>query len=148
MKYRILIILLIATLSFSCGENESLALDFEKEIIKYQKAFPLPIQNDTLYPLYAIKFRKIENDTVFHIVRSYVHSDDQFNQYEIFENKNLKPTVIFDFENLGKKLIKEYPKSKGRKLLKSAPIENLNPYYLYKLENNKINFLKKENYKQ
>ncbi len=148
MKYRILTILIIITLCFSCDEKEVLDLDFKKEIIKYQKAFPLPINNDNLYPFYAIKFRKIETDTVFYIVRAYVHSDDQFNQYEFFENENLKPTVIFDIENLGKKLIKEYPKSKGRKLLKSPPIENLNPYYLYKLKDNKINFLRKENHKQ
>lgn len=144
MKYINLTILIIATLCFSCNESESLDLDFKKEIIKYQRAFPLPIQNDTLYPFYAITFRKIETDTIFYIVRAYVHSDHQFNHYKIFESENFKPTVIFDF-NYGKKLIKKYPKRKGEELLKSGSIENLNPYYLYKLNGNKINFLKGEN---
>lgn len=147
MKYKILTTLLIITLCFSCDEKESLDLEFKKEIIKYQKAFPLPMKNDTLYPFYAIKFRKIETDTVFHIVRAYAQTNDQFNHHKVFENENLKPTVIFDFDNLGKKLIKKYPKRKGRELLKSASIENLNPYYLYKLDDDKINFLKEEKHK-
>ena len=79
MKYKILTTLLIITLCFSCDEKESLDLEFKKEIIKYQKAFPLPMKNDTLYPFYAIKFRKIETDTVFHIVRAYAQTKGSCN---------------------------------------------------------------------
>jgi hypothetical protein len=75
-------------------------------------------------------------------------SSKQYNHYEIFEDEKLKPTVIVDFDNLGKNLIKDYPKRKGKQLWKSGSVKSINPFYLYQFHDNKIIFLKEENYRE
>lgn len=146
MKNKVLILLLFLIVCFSCEKKENLDITFKKEILKYQKAFPLPEKTDSLFPFYIVKFRKKQNDTLFNIYRAQAFSSMQYNEYGIFEDEKLKPTIIIDFDSLGRKLIKDYPERKGERFLKSGPLKSSNPFYLYHLDHNKINFLKTENY--
>lgn len=145
MKYRIITFITLLSVCFSCEEKEYLDLSFKKEILKFQNEFPLTEKTDSVYPFYIINFHKIENDTFCRISRTYTSSKTNYEHYQIFEDDELKPTVIFNFNNLGEKIIKNYPERKGEELLKSAPLKTINPHYVYKLNDGKIKLFKKEN---
>lgn len=146
MKYKSRILIVAIIFCFSCEKKEHLDANFKNEILRYQEKFPLPKKTDTVFPFYALSFRKIKTDTVFYISRYYVRSRVHFESDPIFEDDQLKPTQIFDFDNLAKKLIKEYPESKKHNILKFPRSEHLNPTHLYKMNGSKTIFLKEENY--
>lgn len=146
MKHKNFIIIFLFIFSFSCGERQNLEPNFRNEILKYQKLFPLSDKKDSIFSFYSLKFSKVKNDTIFRISRTEVFSKAHFEHYEVFKDKKMKPTVITDFDNLALKLIKEYPMRKGERLLKTGKSKSINPYYVYKLKEGKIIFLKEENY--
>lgn len=140
MKYKLLILIMTLLFSFSCEKKEYLDLTFRNEILKYQEKFPLPKKSDTVFPFYALSFRKIKNDTIFYISRYYVRSKVHFESNPIFEDEKLKPTQIFDFDNLTKKIVKEYPESKKHNILKFPKPEHVNPAHIYKMNGLKTIF--------
>jgi hypothetical protein len=146
MKHKIITLIILLSVCLSCKEKEHLNLSFKNEILKFQEAYPLPEKTDSIFPFYIVNFHKIKNDTLCRISRVYTFSKKNYDHYEIFEDEKLKPTVIIDFNNLAKNIIKDYPKRKGQKLLKSPNLKTTNPYYVYKLKGKKISLLKKENY--
>jgi len=145
MKYKIYLILFL-TIYFSCTKKENLKPTLRNELLNYQKLFPLPDKSDSLYPFYVVSLRKIKNDTILRISRTQVSNKEHYYHYGIFEDEQLKPTVIFDFDSLNKNLIKYYPKRKGDELLKTGRLESINPYYTYQLKQNEIFFLEEKNY--
>ena len=146
MKCKSLILIVAALFCFSCEKKGIIDMTFKNGIIKYQEKFPLQKKTDSVFPFYALSFRKIKTDTIFYISRYYVRSKAHFNYLIIFEDDQLKPTVIYDFDNLTKKIIKELPERKGDDLLKTPPANHLNPTHLYKMNGSKTIFLKEENY--
>jgi hypothetical protein len=145
MKY-IINLLLFLILCSSCTKKENLGPVLKNTILDYQKLFPLAEESDSIFPFYIVNVRKVKNDTLLTISRGRVSNKKHYNHYQIFEDEQLKPTVIFDFVSLGKKFIEYYPERKGNELLKTPPIEKNNPNYIYELKNNEIFFLKEENY--
>lgn len=145
MNCKRLPIVLLLTFFLSCTKKEHLDPVFKSELLNYQKLFPLPEKSDSLYPFYIVRFHKKENDTLFHIVRAQVLTLEHYEHCKVFEDKNLKPTVIFDFDSLGKKIIYDYPERLGEELLKTGPIDGSKPYYLYELKNNEIIYLGEKN---
>lgn len=146
MKYKSLILVITTLFYFSCEKKEYLEENFRNEILKFQEKFPLQKKSDSVFPYYALSFRKIKNDTIFYISRYYDRSQVHFESDPIFEDEKLKPTKIFDFDNLTKKLIKEFPESKKHNILKFPRSEHVNPTHLYKMNGLKIILLKEENY--
>ena len=146
MKYKSLILIIATLFCFSCEKKEYLEANFRNEILKFQEKFPLQKKSDTVFPYYLLSFRKIHNDTILRISRGYVRSQVHFDSNPIFEDEILKPTVISDFDNLSKNLIKEFPESKKHDILKFPRAVHINPNHLYKMNGLKIILLKEENY--
>ena len=145
MKYLILIISII--FCFSCDKKKnSLDSELRNKILEYQNQFPLSSKSNSTFPFYAIVFRKKHTDTLFYIGRSEASSKEQYNQYDVFEDEKLKPSIIFDFNSLSKKIIKVYPNKNHTHLLKSPVLKNSNPINWYQIRNGKIYFLEKNNY--
>lgn len=146
MKYKLLLVIIGIIFFFSCEKKEYLEVNFKNEIIKYQVKFPLQKKSDTVFPFYALSFRRIKNDTIFYISRYYVRSKEHFDNLEIFEDEKLKPTEINDFDSLTLNIVKEFPESKRNDLLKAPRAVHVNPTHLYKMNGLKIILLKEENY--
>jgi hypothetical protein len=146
MKYKFLKIITFLLFCFSCKEKEYLEANFRNEILKFQDKFPLQKKEDSVFPFYALSFRKIKNDTIFYISRYYVGSKVHFESNPIFEDEKLKPTQIFDFDNLTKRIVREYPESKKHTILKFPRAKHVNPTHTYKMNGSKTVFIKEENY--
>lgn len=146
MKCKSLILIVATLFCFSCEKKGIIDVTFKNEILKFQEKFPLQKKTDSVFPFYALSFRKIKNDTIFYISRYYVNSKEHFDSLEIFADEQLKPTEINDFDNLTHNVVKQFPEIKKHDILKFPRAAHVNPNHLYKLNGLKIILLKEENY--
>ena len=137
-------LLSILTLFLTSCAQENLNKEFRTVVLNFQKSFRLKNGNDSIVPYYSIKFRKSDGDTLFTISRAHVYSQVELNNKRVFQDRDLEPTVIYDFDKLGEKLVYDYPKQKEDNLIKSVPATLIPPFYMYKIKDGKIEFMKME----
>jgi hypothetical protein len=131
-------------------ENKSLDNELKKVIIDYQKTYPIPIKNERLIKniyIYLVNFIKSEKDTVIKITRTSSGLDSIISSKSgdgsIYEDKELKPTLISDNDKLGSKFILKRNIKIDKKYYNNSGIfnEGFTPIHTYKINSKNIKLI-------
>jgi hypothetical protein len=136
---------------FACENKENLDIKFRNLIIDYQKQYPIPTGKqrkvEPIY-LYSVKFKKKLNDTIIEITRISSGIDSVISKRSgdgaIYEDKELKPTLIMDNDKLGNRFILKKINKIDKKYYNRSDIfdEGFTPIYTYKVRNKNIQLIK------
>jgi hypothetical protein len=142
-------VFLIVFVFFGCKRNEDLAEDFRNVIIDYQKQYPIREKSEKIKKIfiYSVYFEMSHMDTLLKITRTSSGIDDiifkKSGGYGIYEDDVLKPTLLFDSENLGNKFILKKIRKIDKKYYNQSPVfdEGFTPIHIYKIHQNHIKFI-------
>ncbi|MFH6990742.1 hypothetical protein ACHRVW_23660 [Flavobacterium collinsii] len=143
-----IIIILLAFGLFSCNKEKPFSTSLNQALKNYQKEYPIPQQTSKkrIY-IYSIHFFKLNNDTIVEFQRfgGGINIDEK--SHGIYQDENIKPTIVYDELGLGKKFVL----LKGNTELNSKYIwrggnqaETFPPIHSYYVKNEKLIFKTKD----
>lgn len=151
MKLKKLLFGLILLFFFACKKDENLDNNFKNVIIDYQKRYPIPLKkrriNESIY-IYSAYFEKNKNDTLLNITRTSGGINNiifkKSGGFGVYEDSELKPTLLYDNENLASKFILKKFIKIDKKYYKKSDIfdEGFTPIHTYKISNKNIELIK------
>jgi hypothetical protein len=142
---------MILSFFISCYNNDSLDNQFKKVIIDYQNKYPIPtgkVKTGKYIFIYSVNFKKNGNDTILEIKRTSSGIDSIISKRSgdggIYEDKELKPTLIIDNYKLGTKFILKKNIKIDKKYYNCSEIfnEGFTPIHTYKISNKNIELIK------
>jgi len=151
MRLKSILLVIILWFFISCNNNESLDYQFKKVIIDYQNKYPIPNGKEKTGKyifIYSVKFKKNGNDTILEIKRTSSGIDSIISKRSgdggIYEDKELKPTLIIDNDKLGTKFILKKNIKIDKKYYNRSEIfnEGFTPIHTYKISNKNIELIK------
>jgi len=151
MRLKSILLVIILSFFISCNNNESLDYQFKKVIIDYQNKYPIPNGKEKTGKyifIYSVKFKKNGNDTILEIKRTSSGIDSIISKRSgdggIYEDKELKPTLIIDNDKLGTKFILKKNIKIDKKYYNRSEIfnEGFTPIHTYKISNKNIELIK------
>ncbi|KIC01641.1 hypothetical protein OA88_12970 [Flavobacterium sp. JRM] len=146
----ILLIGLTFLFLFACENKENLDTKFRNLIINYQKQYPIPTEKQRKFKpiyLYSVKFKKKLNDTIIEITRTSSGIDSVISKRSgdgaIYEDKELKPTLIMDNDKLGNRFVLKKINKIDKKYYNRSDIfdEGFTPIHTYKITGEKIELI-------
>lgn len=138
-------LILLLFIFSSCNKKESLDENFKKNIIEYQKKFPIPSlrSNDYVYTAY---FSMIKKDTVCVLSRSSNGLMRGMKGFGVFQDEILQPTFVYDDDGLSKNFVHmRIINEDAKKLylnLKNGIRESYPPIYTFLIKNKEIKLIK------
>lgn len=151
MRLKSILLLIILSFFISCNNNESLDNQFKKVIIDYQNKYPIPAGKEKTGKsifIYSVKFKKNGNDTILEIKRTSSGLDSIISKRSgdggIYEDKELKSTLIIDNDKLGTKFILKKNIKIDKKYYNRSEIfnEGFTPIHTYKISDKNIELIK------
>ncbi len=142
------ILIVIFSFFISCSNNEILDSHLKKVIIDYQNKYPIPVGKEKYIFIYSVNFKKNGNDTILEIKRTSSGIDSIISKRSgdggIYEDKELKPTLIIDNDKLGNKFILKKNTRIDNKFYNRSKIfnEGFTPIHTYKISDKNIELIK------
>ncbi|PDS22682.1 hypothetical protein [Flavobacterium branchiophilum] len=133
-----------------CVNKKEIDINLKRTLIDYQNKFPIPkshVANNRIY-IYTAYFEKDSKDTLLKITRSSNGIDSIFLKksggFGIYEDDELRPTILFDNENIANKFIlkKIFKIDKKHYKKNNIFIEGITPVHSYKINNGKLVLIK------